>query len=265
MKLKLKAKIVTVLTACALLAGLSIAPVVAYAEETPVIDTENSVETSVSVEDEQSTEETETSENTEVSESVESEEITESVPETPAEEEIAVEEEKEDHTFEEFLAWTEDEAERYGYGEQYKQALQAIKTAATEKQITISTLCSLGLAAAVICYMIYKKVTDAKLKKAVFEMLNTFETLRGKLNELVNGTNVNSELEGKNGDEIKLTKKDVKKLKRSIAYYTEAFICFAEGVDMLDTKKERVLRKCNAALKEVDEVEEVITDENNKG
>ena len=262
MKLNLKLKIATVLTACALFAGLGIAPVAAYAEETSAEKVETSVETPENETVEETPVEEETVENN--GDTV-TEDVTEgeTVSPVPEENETEAEDVKEEHSFEEFLAWTEKEAERYGYGEQYKQALEAIKTAATEKQITISTLCSLGLAAAVLCYMIYKKITDAKYKKAVAKLSAILDTQQEKINELVKGTNDNSNLEGRNGAEIELTKKDVRRVKRSLAYSTEAFMHFVEGVDMKDTKKENVLRKCSAALKEIDG--EVKEDEDNEG
>lgn len=263
MKLNLKLKIATVLTACALFAGLGIAPIAAYAEETSVVEAveaETSVETTENETVEETPVEAETVEN---NDDTVTEDVTEEENAAPVPEENETEDVKEDHSFEEFLAWTEKEAERYGYGEQYKQALEAIKTAATEKQITISTLCSLGLAAAVLCYIIYKKITDAKYKKAVAKLSAILDTQQEKINELVKGTNDNSNLEGRNGAEIELTKKDVRRVKRSLAYSTEAFMHFVEGVDMKDTKKENVLRKCSAALKEIDG--EVKEDEDNEG
>lgn len=252
-----KIKLVAVLSACLLFGGLGVAPVVGFAEETNApVESVESVETSVETPEEEQTEETPTEEPT-----VENSEVSEPVEEEKTEEETSAP--VENHTFENFLAWTEQEAERYGYGEQYKQALEAIKTAATEKQITISTLCSLGLMAAVVCYIIYKKVTDAKFKKAVIELLETFDNLKDKTNELVKGTNDNSTLEEKNGEEIRNVKKKSHATMTSVYYLTEAFMNFVEGVDMKDTKKQYVLRKCNAALKEIDG--EVSRNEDNEG
>ena len=166
------------------------------------------------------------------------------------------------NTFETFLAWTEKEAERYGYGNEYKDALEAIKTAATTKQVTISTLASVGLAAAIVCYIIYKKITDKKFRQQVASLLLSYKQQVEKLNELVEGTNENTKTEQEIKQEEAELKAQMQKTTEALACLIGGFMHFADGVAMKDTKKAEVQRDCINALRKIDG--EVVVDESNK-
>ena len=156
-------------------------------------------------------------------------------------------------TFDDFLAWTEEEAEKYGYGDEYGVAIEAIKTAATQKQVTISTIASAILAAAVLAFIIVQKVKDIKYKRSVTGLSKSVEDLVMGTNSLIDETNAN----GKTGTETKAKtakiEKEEKKIERALALFISAFLRFTDGVKLGDNKKQEVQTSCLAALREIGE------------
>lgn len=153
-------------------------------------------------------------------------------------------------------------AEEAGVGTEWEKAVENLKTAATTKQVTLSTIASAALFVAVVVYILYKKVTDKKFRQLVAELVSQYKEQVGKLNELVDGTNTNSKTE----EEIK---QEEAELKAQMAKTTEALACliggfmhFTEGVALKDGKKAEVHRDCMNALKKIDG--EVQADENNQ-
>lgn len=172
----------------------------------------------------------------------------EEVPETPENDE----ETEVNPTFEDILAAVQKEAERYGYGDEYAAAMEAIKTAATTKQVTISTLFSVGVVLAVIAYIIYSKIKDKSFKKDVKQLLSLLESQRDGTNALIDGTNENSKTGEDTNAKVAATNEEVGRLKKGLAYLTSAFMAFAEGVKFHEAKKTQVEMNCVKALKEVD-------------
>ena len=260
MKLKnLRTKIAVLFVASALFLGVGISPIFVSAEE-PTETTETTTEIAGSTDDTQAPEEIPADEETdEISPETNPETGTETETETEIEPD---EQKKEDHSFEEFLAWTEQEAERYGYGEQYKAAIEAIKTAATQKQVTLSTFMTLGLALAIIGYILYKKISDRKFRKAVAGLVGDIHVQAGKINELVKGTNDNSKTERELKEELAQSIANLNKLTKGLASFVTGFLRFTDGVKLQDNKKTEVQTNCLNALKEMNG--EVGADENNK-
>lgn len=242
-----------ILTATAIIAGLSyyVAPVYAYAEE-PVIIEDVSTDTS-------GAEETEDSEFPEIGEDSSTIEEEESVGSSKDENESAADS---GHTFEDFLAWVEQEADRYGYGDEYAAALETIRAAASEGQVTISTISSFLLMAAIIVYTIYKKVTDKKFKDDVASLSSSLSSQFNKLNELVDGTNSNTKTEEEIRSEEQALKEETQKVKDALENLINGFMHFTSHVGMKEEYKSEVQRDCSKALKSIDG--EVKNDENHK-
>lgn len=234
---KLKITILSALAFVAVSFGFAFAPVTALADEpeTSAIESVETPETSA-----------ETGEN-----SVDSATDEEVVDSTESGENSAILE-SDTNTFENFLAWTEKEADRYGYGDEYKDALDAIKTAATTKQVTLSTIASIALFCAIIVYILYKKVTDKKFRQQVASLLLNYQQQVQKLNELVEGTNENTKTEQEIKQEEAELKAEMKKTTDALAYLIGGFMHFAEGVALKDGKKAEVQRDCINALKKID-------------
>ena len=233
----LKMKIILSISALALGVGFNHFPVIAVAEEPP--ETLTTIEeTSVS---EEVIEEQEIVENTANNEAT-SEPTNEE--ETP-EEELS-------HTFEDFLAWVEKEAPIYGYGDEVSKAIETIKTAASEKQVTLSTLASVGFMIAVLASTIYKKVTDGKFKKEVNDLSACAGAMLAKMEELVKGTNNNTETEEAIKEEEEALRNEMVKIKNGLEHLTNGFMHFSSHVGMSNTHKAEVQRDCVKALQCID-------------
>ncbi len=182
---------------------------------------------------------------------------TETDEETPDEDEEDVE-----TTFEGFLEWSKTEAEKYGYGNEYAAALETIKTAATQKQVTISTVASFALVAAVLVYIVYKKVTDKKFRKNVEKLSGDLSGLYDKVNELVDGVNANEKTEGEIKESATELKAEIETTGKALATFIRSFMHFADGIALKDAKKAEVQMDCINALKKLDG--EVTGDEDNQ-
>lgn len=194
-------------------------------------------------------EETETGEiNAETGENSTEETQPEEVPETPED----GEETETTPTFEDVLAAVQKEAERYGYGNEYAAAMEAIKTAATTKQVTISTLFSVGAVLSIIAYVIYSKIKDKSFRKDVKQLLLLLESQRDGTNALIDGTNENGKTGEDTNAKVAATNAEVRRLEKGLAYLTSAFMAFSEGIKYQEAKKTQVEMNCVKALKEVD-------------
>ena len=197
--------------------------------------------------------------------SVESVVAEESVEDIETNEESAVIEDAEndkDVTLDEILEFAGTLADEAGIGDKWDKAVENLKTAATTKQVTLSTIASAALFVIILVYILYKKVTDKKFRQQVAELVTQYTAQVKKMNELVDGTNTNSKTE----EEIKKEEVELKaqmiKTTEALAYLIGGFMHFAEGVALKDSKKAEVQRDCINALKKIDG--EVSADEDNK-
>lgn len=240
---KLKLKLVTAFATLAVLFGFSLSPVTVLAEEQTI-----SEQTSEIV--------------AETSDSVTAEEITEKEKESENTQENSVVLESETNTFENFLAWTEKEADRYGYGDEYRRAFEDIKNAATTKQVTIATVINTLLWVLGVGYIVYKKIMDKKSLAKLSSIGKQAGTQLNKLNELVDATNKNSKTEEEIRKETAELKAEMKKTAEALGGLINGFMHFAENVKLKETKKDEVRRDCTNALKSIDG--EVTSNENDK-
>ncbi len=158
----------------------------------------------------------------------------------------------EQNTFESFLAWMEKEAKRYGYEDEYAKALESIKTAATTKQVTISTLVNVGLLVLGVGYIIYKKVRDKKVLKEASKLVSQTDNQLTKLNELVDATNGNSKTEQEIEKDMVALQSEMKLALSCLYDLINGFAHFVDGVHLKENKKDEVMRDCNSALKRID-------------
>ena len=144
-----------------------------------------------------------------------------------------------------FLAYVQKYADQAGVGNDYAKAVEAIKTAASKKQVTLSTIASVAEFVALLVYIIYLNTKNGRLKK-------TLVSLGEKLDEQVRGTNGLIDESNENGQTTAQTQKDVDALKRSMSALIAAFSTFADRFNIGAASKESVRREFNRAAKEID-------------
>ena len=191
-----------------------------------------------------------------------------SVPEVETPEETEKPNEKVETTFDDFLAWAQEEANRYGYGEDFAGAIEAIKTAATQKQVTLSTIASASVAIITLAYIIIKDIREKRYKAALVKTVKEFDTKIDKnikgTNALIDGGNAIIDTESENGKTAKETKEEVQSLKRSMTSFISAFLRFTDGVKLGDNKKTEVQTNLLSALKEISTSEGVANESDKK-
>lgn len=144
-----------------------------------------------------------------------------------------------------FLEWVQKYADEAGIGDEYAAAVEAIKTAASEKQVTINTIASVAQLAVFIVYLIYTNVKNGRLKKQLAEVSE-------KLDKQIKGTNGLIDESNANGQTGQSTKKDVEAIKKATACYTKAFMQFMERFNIGAESKETIKHELNKAIQETE-------------
>lgn len=144
-----------------------------------------------------------------------------------------------------FLAWVQKYADQAGIGSEYAKAVEAIKAAASEKQVTISTVASVAQLLVFVVYLVYTNVKNGKLKKQLKEVSEKLDLQLKGTNGLIDESNHN----GQTGED---TKKDVEALKKALANFTKAFMQFADRTNIGAASKEAIKHDLNAAIREID-------------
>ena len=191
------------------------------------------------------------------------------IPETSVEETpVDSSEEKVDTTFEDFLAWAQKEADKYGYGDDFAGAIEAIKVAATQKQVTLSTLASAAVGFITLAYIIIKHAREKGYKAAIVKLVKDFDNKMDKnikgTNALIDGGNTIIDGETENGKTAKQTQEEVQSLKRCMTAFLYAFLRFTDGVKLGDNKKTEVQSNLLSALKEISTGEGVANETDEK-
>lgn len=158
---------------------------------------------------------------------------------------------KED-TLKAFLDFMQKTADEAGIGDEYRKAVEAIKTAATEKQVTISTIASVAQLAVFIVYLIYLNVKNGKLKKAIIELSEKLDTQLKGTNGLIDESNANGELGKNTNKQVEEIKTDVNALKRSQIYTLNGLATFVDRFNIGAASKETVRTQFNKAAGEID-------------
>ena len=166
------------------------------------------------------------------------------------------------------MAWAQKEADRYGYGEDFAGAIEAIKAAASQEQVTLSTVASFALALVILGYIVVKHIKDKGFKSSLVKLAKTVDekidnSIKGT-NALIDGENTLIEDETANGKTVKETKAEVESLQRCMKLFISAFLRFTDGVKMGDVKKTEVQSNLLSALAELSATNEGAQNENNQ-
>lgn len=167
-------------------------------------------------------------------------------------------EEETDFDLDAFLTWVQKYADQAGIGDEYAKAVEAIKAAASEKQVTISTVASVAQLIVFVVYLIYTNAKNGKLKKQLKEVSE-------KLDLQLKGTNGLIDESNANGETGQSTKKDVEAMKKSMAHLLTGFTALTDRFNIGAESKEAVKREFNRAAREIDgETKEMADGEENK-
>lgn len=140
-----------------------------------------------------------------------------------------------------FLEWVQKYADEAGIGDEYAKAVEAIKAAASEKQVTISTIASV----AQLVYLIYTNVKNGKLKKQLKEVSE-------KLDLQLKGTNGLIDESNANGETGQSTKQEVEALTKAVSHLLTGFTVLTDRFNIGAESKEAVKREFNRAAREID-------------
>ncbi len=144
-----------------------------------------------------------------------------------------------------FLKWVQSYADEAGIGDEYAKAVEAIKAAASEKQVTISTVASVAQLIVFVVYLIYTNVRNGKLKRQLKEVSE-------KLDEQIKGTNGLIDESNANGETGQTMKKEVEVLTRAFTHLLTGLAVLTDRFNIGAESKEAVKREFNRAAREID-------------
>jgi predicted PurR-regulated permease PerM len=179
------------------------------------------------------------------------EEITESpkIPETSNEE----------LTFDDILGVFGGIAESEGYGSEWERVVEQLKTAASEKQVTLATVAVVVMLAVFIAYLVFKAVKRKEWKKTFKQLSDDLRAVSAVANEQLKGTNAlideanaNVKVSEKTKAETETIKKEEQKIEKALSLLISAFMTFSEGCKYSASKKSVVEINCAQALKELE-------------
>ena len=168
---------------------------------------------------------------------------TDSVTETPASD---IEEEPEepapDYDLDDFLAWVQGYADAAGLGSEFAAAVEAIKTAASERQVTIQTIMSVGVFAVIVVLIIVENVRKKNFIKQLAEMAERLKAQTDGTNGLIDESNAN-------GKAVAETKEKTEALTVSLKHLTKGLSVLANRTNIGAAYKEQIQEEFNAAEK----------------
>lgn len=151
-----------------------------------------------------------------------------------------------------FLAFVQKYADEAGIGNEYKKAVEAIRTAASRKQVTLSTVASVVQLAVFVVYLISTNVRNGRLKKQLKEVSE-------KLDAQIRGTNGLIDESNANGVTGQTTKKAVEQVRKDVRGIEKAIECLLTGFTILTDRfnigaesKETIKREFNRAAREIE-------------
>lgn len=144
-----------------------------------------------------------------------------------------------------FLAFVQTYANEVGVGDEYAKAVEAIKTAASKKQVTLSTIASVGQLILFGVYIIYSRGKNGKLTKQLKEVSEKLDAQVKGTNGLIDESNANNAT----GAE---TKKEVAGIKKAMAYLLTGLTAFVDRFNIGAASKESVKREFNRAAQAID-------------
>lgn len=143
-----------------------------------------------------------------------------------------------------FLEALKPYADKAGIGNEYKKAVEAIKTAASKKQVTISTFASCAVVVVFVVFIIWKNTKDGQMKRQLVQIAH-------KLDEQVKGTN--ALIDDANAQNKTNTKAEaeIRQLKKGVAHLAKMFSLFTERVNLGASTKEEIRQESLTAQKVV--------------
>ena len=171
---------------------------------------------------------------------------TDSVTEPPASDTEGTEEEPEepapDYDLDDFLAWVQEYAEAAGLGNEFANAVEAIKTAASEKQVTISTIASVGVFLAVVVLLIKEHLSKKNLAKLLAEVSEQLKAQTEGTNGLIDESNAN-------GKAVSQTKDKADRTADALVHIVKGLSTLANRTNIGAAYKEQIQTEFNAAEK----------------
>lgn len=143
-----------------------------------------------------------------------------------------------------FLEALKPYADKAGIGNEYKKAVEAIKTAASKKQVTISTFASCAVVVVLVVFIIWKNTKDGQMKRQLVQIAH-------RLDEQVKGTN--ALIDDANAQNKTNTKAEaeIRQLKKGVAHLAKMFSLFTERVNLGASTKEEIRQESLTAQKVV--------------
>lgn len=171
---------------------------------------------------------------------------TDSVTEPPASDTDGTEEEPEepapDYDLDDFLAWVQEYADAAGLGNEFAAAVDAIKTAVSEKQFTISTIISVGVLLTVIVLLIKRILSDKKTARLVAEISEQLKAQTEGTNGLIDESNAN-------GKAVTETKDKADRTADALGHIVKGLSTLASRTNIGAAYKEQIQTEFNAAEK----------------
>lgn len=165
---------------------------------------------------------------------------TDSVTEPPASD--TEEEPAPDYDLDDFLAWVQGYADAAGLGSEFAAAVEAIKTAVSEKQFTISTIISVGAFFAVIVLIIKEHLSKKNLAKLLAEVSEQLKAQTEGTNGLIDESNAN-------GKAVTETKDKADRTADALGHIVKGLSTLASRTNIGAAYKEQIQTEFNAAEK----------------
>ena len=147
-----------------------------------------------------------------------------------------------DYDLDDFLAWVQEYAEAAGLGNEFANAVEAIKTAASEKQVTISTIISVGVLLTVIVLLIKRILSDKKTARLVAEISEQLKAQTEGTNGLIDESNAN-------GKAVTETKAKADRTADALGHIVKGLSTLASRTNIGAAYKEQIQTEFNAAEK----------------
>lgn len=147
-----------------------------------------------------------------------------------------------DYDLDDFLAWVQEYADAAGLGNEFAAAVEAIKTAVSEKQFTISTIISVGVLLTVIVLLIKRILSDKKTARLVAEISEQLKAQTEGTNGLIDESNAN-------GKAVSQTKDKADRTADALVHIVKGLSTLANRTNIGAAYKEQIQTEFNAAEK----------------
>lgn len=147
-----------------------------------------------------------------------------------------------DYDLDDFLAWVQGYADAAGLGSEFAAAVEAIKTAVSEKQFTISTIISVGVFLAVVVLLIKEHLSKKNLAKLLAEVSDQLKAQTEGTNGLIDESNAN-------GKAVSQTKDKADRTAEALGHIVKGLSTLANRTNIGAAYKEQIQTEFNAAEK----------------